>query len=175
MKQDMIQKVKKLVYFVSHKKLPKDISPQDREDAVQEAFVAILEAQSRKDPKKNMNALINIRLKGAFIDFMRQKIRLNRPLSDIEPEETICQTKRSIESHVTYKDLAMQTRIMMYGMEERQRKAVEDYYLKDKNINEVAQTLAVSTSTAWRIVQNGVDELRESMAQYHTNGVNWKC
>ena len=175
MKQGIIQNVEKLVYWVSHRTLPGDISPQDREDAVHDAIVAVLNVQSKADPEKNLRSLVNIRMRGALKDFMKKKVKSCRYYVDTEPEDTAYPQERTPESRVTKKDLAMQARIMMYGLQEDQRLAVEDYYLKGRNIQEVAGDLGVSASTAWRLVKSGVSELRDSMAEYHTNGVNWKC
>lgn len=176
MTKEVFQNLQKLVHWVSNRKLPGDISSHDREDAVQDAFVAILEAGSRADPKKNLRALVNIRLRGALKDFMKKKAQSCRYCyNDTVAEETMQQQDRTLESKVTCETLALQTRVMMYGLEERQRQAVESYYLESRNIEETAESLGVSTSTAWRLVQRGVSGLRESMAEYHTNGVNWKC
>ena len=171
----LVQEVYRLVYWVSNRKLPADISPQDREDAVQDAFEAVLVVQAKADPKKNLRALANIRIRGALYDFMKKRTEDTANLSDINPEETENQQGRTPESRITKKDLAMQTRIMMYGLKNKERKAVEKYYFEGKNIREIAEDLDVSLSTAWRLVRQGVSELRESMTEYHPDGVNWKC
>ncbi len=170
-----VQDLENLIHWVCDRSIPyQALSAEEREDAVQDTFVALLEAQARRDPDKNFRTLVNIRIRGALMDFWRKRSILRHRSRVLEPAMTKDTTHRTMESRITRKTLTMQVKAMMYGLQEKQRRAVECYYLQGKTVQETADILGVADTTAWRLIKRGVTELRESMEEYHPYGVNWK-
>ena len=169
-----IKEMEKMVYWVCNRSLPYDtLSHEEREDAVQEALVALLEAKKRRNPDKNFRSLINIRIRGALKDFWRKQTLLRNRQETLDTTRTAT-ANRTLESRLTKKALTFQLKVMMHSLQERQRLALEYYYLQGKTIQETAKTLSIADTTAWRLIKKGLIELRENMAEYHPQGVNWK-
>ena len=172
----MIRNIEAFVKGICKRTLWDGLSREEQEDACHDAMVAALDARLRADPEKgNADALIAQRVKGAILDYLRTKQRQKIVYGYQDMESTPKPVERTIESRLTQKTLTLQVKTMLYALDKRKRQAVNYYYLKGMSIHETARRMKTSTSTAWRLIKTGVEELQDSVAEYHPVGVNWKC
>jgi len=168
----MIRDIQAFVHYFCNRMLWFDISKEDKEDICQDALTQVVVLMNRKGDVSD--AMVARKVQWAIRESIHKKFK--KAASEAAHERTMDKPRdvRTIESRITKKDLTLQVKTLLYALGKKKRRAVNYYYLKGMNIQETARRMKTSPATAWRLVQEGVAELRDAFAEYHPYGVYWK-
>ncbi|MCR5757084.1 MAG: sigma-70 family RNA polymerase sigma factor [Selenomonas sp.] len=147
-------------------------------DVVQEGTVGLIEAVERFDPERGVAfSLFAIhRIRGRMLDFLRREGDSDSPCMDAVVEDGRCSYKENLmdtaptvaeqaESH----ELIDRLHRAMARLPAKEKAVLEDVYLASRDVQAVAEEMAISPGHVYRLQKTGIRRIRGMLARFMQN------
>lgn len=132
-------------------------------DCIQDVFIKIFQKKDDLHTVKNLKTYLYISLKNKIYDEMRRV----SVMSESEPqdlslnflEETV--EENYVKNEMKEKETSLLTRLLSY-LSNRQRKAIELYYIEGKDYDEICEILNMNYQSVRNLVYRGMQKMRSS-------------
>lgn len=132
-------------------------------DCIQDVFIKIFQKKDDLHTVKNFKTYLYISLKNKIYDEMRRV----SVMSESEPldlslnflEETV--EENYVKNEMKEKETSLLTRLLSY-LSNRQRKAIELYYIEGKDYDEICEILNMNYQSVRNLVYRGMQKMRSS-------------
>jgi len=145
-------------------------------DVIQEGTVGLIEAVESYDFSRGtaFSLYAMHRIRGRMLNFVRKEGHSDitcidgqcNDSSDFLTKELIADTSVSVDEQAEHHVLVTQLHNAMQRLPQKERIVLESVYLRSRDIQEVADSLNVSTSHIYRLQKTGIRRVRGMLAKF---------